>query len=204
MTRFPAPPVPRNADDVVEALRSLERAYLLGVDGVTEVWLVRHADVYDTLDDVDDPRLSARGREQARRLAERLAQVRVSAVYTSPARRARETAAGLAAEVRVDARLEEARASFAGGKLSIDEPPASVISRMRDAVDAAASAHPGGRIVIVSHGIAILNYLADVLGLQPADLRLYPAYTGVSIVRMKDGQRVAGTLFDVSHLEALR
>ena len=80
-------------------MRSIEQAYLIGVDGVTEVWLVRHADVYATLDDFDDPGLSPRGREQARRLAERVRGVGVTAVYASPHRRALETA-GRAVDAR--------------------------------------------------------------------------------------------------------
>ena len=73
-------------------MRSLEHAYLLGVEAVTEVWLVRHADVYDGLADVHDPPLSARGRDQAKRLAQRVFRLPVAAVYASPARRAQETA----------------------------------------------------------------------------------------------------------------
>jgi broad specificity phosphatase PhoE len=83
----------------------------------------------------------------------------------------------------------------------VDESRSAIIERMRAAVDAAANAHPGQRVIMVGHGIAILNYLGDVLRLEPGTLRLYPPFTGVSIVRIKDGRRVAGTLFDVAHLE---
>lgn len=191
------------AGDVLKALRSLEEAYLIGVEGVTEVWLVRHADVYDTLEDVEDPGLTARGREQAKRLAERLRRIEFAAVYSSPTRRARQTAEGLADEIHIDARLLEAQASFTGGMLSIDETPESIVARMSQAIDEAVASHPASRIVIVSHGIAIINYLGHVLQLDPGVLRLYPPYTGVSIIRVKDGQRVAGTLFDVAHLETM-
>jgi broad specificity phosphatase PhoE len=193
----------RSVPEVVRAMRSLERSYLLGVEGVTEVWLVRHADVYDGLMEVEDPPLSETGWKQARRLAERIRRVEVEAVYASPARRAQETARGLAAAVQTDTRLAEAAATFSAGRVRIVEGATAVIERMRAAVDDAAAAHPGGRVVMVSHGIAIIDFLADVLRLEPRTLRLYPPYTGVSIVRIKDSQRAAGTLFDVAHLETM-
>ncbi|TME79126.1 MAG: histidine phosphatase family protein [Chloroflexi bacterium] len=95
-TRRVSQPPTDSAEDVIRAMRSLEQSYLVGVEGVTEVWLVRHADVYDGLDDVHDPPLSPRGREQAGRLAQRMRALPVAAVYASPARRAQETARHLA------------------------------------------------------------------------------------------------------------
>jgi 2,3-bisphosphoglycerate-dependent phosphoglycerate mutase len=191
-----------SADDVIRAMRSLEHRYLIGVEGVTEVWLVRHADVYDGLAEVHDPPLSARGREQAERLAQRVRRLPVAAVYASPARRAQETARLLSDEVRLDARIGEAAARFTGGRLTVDERAEVVVERMRRAVDDAVSAHPGARVVMIGHGIAILNYLANVLRLSTGALRLYPPFTGVSIVRAHGDRRAVGTLFDVSHLEA--
>ena len=183
-------------------MRSLEHAYLLGVEGVSEVWLVRHADVYDGLDDVHDPPLSPRGREQAGRLAQRMRALPVAAVYASPARRAQETARHLADDVRLDSRIGEASARFTGGRLAVQEPATEIAARMRAAVDDAVAAHPAARVVMIGHGIAILNYLAAVLRLAPGTLRLYPSFTGVSIVRARGDRRAVGTLFDVSHLEA--
>jgi broad specificity phosphatase PhoE len=182
-------------------MRSLEHQYLLGVDGVTEVWLVRHADVYDGLADVHNPPLSTRGRDEAARLAERVRRLPVAAVYASPARRAQETARLLSDEVRLDAGLGEATARFTGGRLLVEEPAPDIVQRMRTAVDGAVAAHPAARVVMIGHGIAILNYLADVMRLTRGSLRLYPPFTGVSIVRARGERRAVGTLFDVSHLE---
>src|SRR5437870_4258985 len=76
--------------DATRAMRSLERAFLLGVPGVTEILLIRHGDAYEGLDVLldgsldSDPGLSPSGREQARRLAERLGRLGVDAVYSSP------------------------------------------------------------------------------------------------------------------------
>ena len=182
-------------------MRSLEHSYLLGVDGVTEIWLVRHADVYDELDDVDDPPLSKRGQEQARRLAKRLEPLQFAAVYASPLRRAQETARPLNRPIQLDARLAEAPASFHGGRLEILESPDEIIARMRTAVEAAVASHPGGKVLMVGHGIAILSYLGDVLGIDAGRLRMYPPYTGLSIIRAKHDRRVVATVFDTAHLQ---
>jgi broad specificity phosphatase PhoE len=183
-------------------MRSLQRAYLIGVEGVTEIWLVRHADVYDGIDDIPDPPLSALGRKQADRLAQRLKSIEFDAVYSSPLRRALQTAASLSEQVATDSRLTEARAGYADGKMELQESAAAVIQRMQDAVDAAVADHPGKRIVMVSHGIAILTYLCHILLLTPGTLRLFPDFTSISVVRVKGDRRMAGSLCDTAHLEA--
>jgi probable phosphoglycerate mutase len=183
-------------------MRSLQQAYLIGVEGVTEIWLVRHADVYDGIEYVPDPPLSPLGRTQADRLAQRLKSIEIDAVYSSPLRRALQTAASLSERVATDPRLTEARAGYADGKMELQESPAAVIQRMQDAVDAAVAAHPGRRIVMVSHGIAILTYLCHILLLTPGTLRLFPDFTSISVVRVKGDRRMAGSLCDTAHLEA--
>ena len=72
------------------------------------LFLVRHA--HSDPGEPDELRpLSARGREQARELAERLATIEPALVVASPLLRARETASAIAkatgAELRVDERL---------------------------------------------------------------------------------------------------
>ena len=168
---------------------------------MTEVWLARHADVYDQGEVVADPSLSPLGRRQAERLAQRIKSVKVDAVYSSPLRRALQTAGALRDRVETDPRLTEARARYPNGKVELQESPDALIDRMRGAVDAAVGAHPGGRVVMVSHGIAILNYLCDVLRLTPGTLRLFPDFTSVSVVRVKGDRRAAGSLCDTAHLE---
>ncbi len=87
--------------------------------GATRVILVRHAQPVPywpqsdrgTLGGQDDPELSQAGREQARAVAENLALRHIGAIYSSPLRRALETAAPLSEllslEVRVLADLRE-------------------------------------------------------------------------------------------------
>ncbi len=185
-------------------MRSLRRAYLIGVEGVSEIWLVRHADVYDQLEEVSDPPLSPLGHQQAERLAQRLKLVEIDAIYSSPLRRALQTAAVLSDQVATDPRLSEARAGYADGKVELRESPDALIGRMQGAVDAAVAAHPGRRVVMVTHGIAITTYLCDVLRLTPGTLRLFPDFTSISVVRVKGDRRMAGSLCDTAHLEPAR
>ena len=85
--------VATESDQLTLAMRALEAAFLIGVEGVCEIWLIRHADCYqDAGYDVEDPALSALGREQAALLAKRVRRATPAAVYASPYRRALETA----------------------------------------------------------------------------------------------------------------
>jgi probable phosphoglycerate mutase len=183
-------------------MRALEAAFLIGVEGVTEVWLIRHADCYQDLIDTADPPLSTLGRDQAARLSERVRRAQPAAVYSSPYRRAIDTAKAISDDVRVDERLVEMALDVnEDGSLDLREPPSGVVERMRAAVDAIALRHPGQRIVAVSHGAAIMAYLTEVLHLETGQLRMYPYYTSISIVRALGDRRMVGALGDVAHLE---
>jgi broad specificity phosphatase PhoE len=198
----------RLGGDRSRAVRSLEAAFLLDgegrrLEGATEVWLVRHGACYDGAADPtqDDPPLSPRGREQARRLAARLERAGFDAVHSSPLRRALETARIVTPGVRVDDRLVEVEIEVRDGHLAVVEPADRVRERMRAAVDAAIEAHPGGRVVVVAHALAILAYVTDVMRLDLGALRLLPYYTSVSVVRALGERRMVGSLADVAHLE---
>ena len=183
-------------------MHALEAAFLIGVEGVTETWLVRHADCYQDITDTSDPPLSALGRDQAVRLAERVTRARPAAIYSSPYRRAIETAHAISVDVRVDDRLVEMDLVVnEDGSLDLREPPPDVVERMRAAIDEIGERHPGQRIVVVSHGAAIIAYLTDVLRLEPGGLRMLPYYTSISVVRALGDRRMVGALGDVAHLE---
>src|ERR1700694_3505848 len=120
------------SEQVTRAMRALEAVFLIGVEGVTEVWLVRHADCYQDIVDIADPPLSALGREQSARLADRVRRVRPAAIYSSPYRRAMETAKAISDDVRVDERLVEMALEVnEDGSLDLREPPLDVTERMR-------------------------------------------------------------------------
>jgi len=190
------------SEALTSALRSLEEAFLIGVPGTSEVWLVRHADCYQGMTAHEDPPLSEAGRDQARRLAERVNRVGYDVVLSSPLRRAHETALAITDQLSIDTRLVEMGTAVADGHIQFTEPPEQVVGRMRASVDDAVASRPGGRVIMVGHGVAIFQYLSDLLGLQFGDLRLFPYYTCVNIVRALGDRRMVGSLADVAHLEA--
>ena len=190
------------SEQLSRAMESLEKTFLIGVEGVTEIWLVRHADCYQGLTTTDDPPLSTLGRMQAARLAERVRRVRHAAVYSSPYRRALETARAITGDVRQDRRLIEMELTVGeDGSLNFVEDTDAVIARMSATVDEIAAEHAGHRVVVVTHGAAIMAYLGDVLELDRGRLRALPYYTSVSIVRILGDRRTMGTFGDVAHLE---
>lgn len=86
-----------------------DQAFLIGVDEVTEVLLVRHAqqqvDFEGPMADVVDPPLSEHGRQQARLLGEALSTLHLDAVFASPMRRAMETAEAVVKHHRLEMQL---------------------------------------------------------------------------------------------------
>jgi len=193
---------PDPAQTLTRAILALEAVFLIGVEGVTEIWLVRHADCYREMTEVDDPPLSAVGRDQARRLARRVARARPDAVYSSPYRRAVETARAITEDVVIDHRLVEMTLDIAeDGGLNFKESPESAISRMSAVIDDIVAAHTGGRVLVVSHGASIVTVLTDAMRLEPGRLRLLPYYTSISTLRVLGDRRVVGTFGDVAHLE---
>ncbi len=187
---------------MTEAMRSLETAFLIGVEGVTEVWLVRHADCYEGMSEGADPQLSALGRKQAELLAQRVRKLQPTAIYCSPYRRALETAQIIADEVHVDHRLVEMDMELGdAGELNFTELPDSVIGRMTAAIDDIARSHPGGRVIVVAHGAAMIVFLTHVLRLEPGHLRFLPYFTSVNVVRVLGDRQIVATLGDTSHLE---
>ncbi|HXC76232.1 MAG TPA: histidine phosphatase family protein, partial [Candidatus Acidoferrum sp.] len=121
-----------SAERLTQAMRSLEAAFLIGVQGVTVIWLVRHGDCYDGMSEGADPSLSGLGRDQAARLAERVKRAGATAFYASPLRRAVETARIIGGDdLHLDKRLVEIDLELGeNGALEFKESAASVIERM--------------------------------------------------------------------------
>jgi probable phosphoglycerate mutase len=203
----------------------LHARHLIGVENVRELWLIRHADAYTGLEALTegrvDPPLSERGREQAARLAARLAPVPFHGAWASDLRRARETAATVAQgrelEVCLDPRLREVRTHWDEGRSErlsetgvypFPEPEEEVLSRMTAAladVVAALDAQPGEgtkRAAVVSHNAAIHMYVSSVLGLKWGQLRIMPQFTSVTVLAVKGEQVVVRSIADATHLAA--
>jgi 2,3-bisphosphoglycerate-dependent phosphoglycerate mutase len=194
--------VATGSDHLTRAMRALEASFLIGVEGATEIWLIRHADAYDGITETVDPPLSARGRDQAERLAERVRNARPAAVYSSPFRRAMETARYITDDVRVDKRLVEVALEVAeDGSLDFKETADSAVTRMRAALAEMVEEFNGRRVVAITHGAAIVACLSDVMQLEPGRLRILPYFTSVNSVRVLGDRRIVGSLGDVAHLE---
>jgi 2,3-bisphosphoglycerate-dependent phosphoglycerate mutase len=210
---MPEEPGADPAAELTRIMRRVEQAFLFGVPGTTEAWLIRHGDCYQDMAETADPPLSSLGREQARRVGERVRQAGITAIYSSDSRRAVETAAAISDEVVMDSRLREiendptaAVQLILNRHQSFTESAEAVAKRMGEAIDEAAAAHPGGRIAIVTHGVAILSYVGGLMGLEiPAGLRLMPYYTSVSVIRVNLGldRRMVSSLVDATHLAGM-
>ena len=199
-----------------------------------ELLLVRHAQPVRVdggrVEGTADPGLSAAGRVQAERLATWLAADTPDAVLTSPLRRARETAAPLAAALGCSAEAVDGLAEYdaaAGEYIPIEElraakderwyatiegrwadvggvDPHEFQARVVPAVEALIARHPGRRVAVFTHGGVLNVYLAHVLGLDAA-LWYHPEYTSVTRVQAaRTGQRSVVTLNETAHLYARR
>lgn len=197
-----------------------------------ELLFVRHAlPVARVTDDgtAADPPLGDLGRAQAGALATWLSHEPLHALYTSPLRRARETAAaleaarGLAAEVR-DGISEFDRHHHAYiplEDLKRDDYPRwlDMVQNMGrdlddpdhfqrvvvDTVDGIVADHPGQRVVLVCHGGVINAYAAHVLGRPARDMFFFdPYYTSVSrFLASPLGHRSVVSLNETAHLRLL-
>jgi broad specificity phosphatase PhoE len=179
-----------------------------------------------------DPGLAARGFEQAERMAAFLAPEPINAVYVSPARRARQTAAPVAATVGCEPTLVEDLAEWDYGSevyVPVEELRAAgdprwlalergefydrsvdqgtFRRRVLDAIDAIVADHPDGRVAIVTHSGVINAYAGHVLGQDKAfwlPLPRSPGYCSVSrIIVNGTAQRQIVSLNETGHVRDL-
>ena len=192
-----------------------------------ELLLVRHALPIrrEVTEGAADPELSEIGVAQAKLLGEYLADEQIDAVYSSPMRRAMETARPVAdgqgretvvadgiAEYDRNASwyvpIEELRATndprwqaLARGEWQSDESAEDFHDRVLQAIEAIVAAHSGERVAVVCDGGVINSYLADVLGLPRRLGFFYPAYSGVSrVAAAQEGRRSIISINDIGHL----
>jgi probable phosphoglycerate mutase len=177
-----------------------------------------------------DPPLSERGAEQAALLAGRLLVMDLDpfVVYSSPLRRANETAQAFArltgTHVTVDNELVEAHIGGWEGKpfeeiIGSDPDVVQHIrnqraiwhrapgaesgdgfrARVRSAVDAIVDGHPGENVLIFAHGGVINAYVGELLGLRQ-EMFFLPENTSLNSVDVDGEMRTVRFLNDVLHL----
>ena len=122
-----------------------------------------------------DVPLNDRGREQARALADSLADERIDAIYTSDLSRARDTAdivgARVGVPIVVDPALREidvgSREGLTGEILAPwdGEESDAHAARILAAVERIAEIHPTGRVLVVTHG-GSMRRVHEHLGLE--------------------------------------
>jgi probable phosphoglycerate mutase len=187
-----------------------------------ELLLIRHArpERVESVERPADPPLSPLGRRQAEALAAWLADdegAAVDAVYTSPLRRAAETAVPVAealglrptiepsiaeydAEALAYIPIEELRAAGDPRWMELPDDIAGFQAGVMAGVDRLAAAHPSQRIALVCHGGVINVVVAAVLGVG-ARMLFLPGYTSVSRVLVaSSGQRSIASLNEMAHL----
>jgi len=192
--------------------------------------MVRHGDTVLSAEDrfagVTDVKLSEKGREEARRLAERLKGDKISAVYASPLDRTLETARILAAphdlEVQtcdgfreishghwegmkrheVEEKFPEEMAEWEKDPYTFapsgGESGLAVTARALPALIALVRQHPGENILVVSHKATIRLLLSSLLGFDPRRYRdnLDQKPAALNIVDFRDPTRARLTLFN--------
>ena len=193
--------------------------------------LVRHAEPIRIVaaEGPADPPLTDRGKRQADAAAAWLAEESFDAIYSSPMRRALETAQAIAAPHSLEISLEDGIAEYDRQsefyipveelKTSTDpelvehwralaedrledvvEDAATFRPRVADGLDRIIAAHPGQRVLAVCHGGVINVALAEVLGLTRS-LWFEPAYASIHrVAASRAGIRTLISLNETGHL----
>ena len=186
-----------------------------------ELLLIRHALPVrvdeGAVDGPADPELSESGQAQARALADWLVGERVDAVWSSPMRRALETATPVAARLDLPITVHEGLAEYdrhADSYIPIEElkaakdprwyempeRPEEFVGEVVDAMEAVVAGHPRQRVAVVCHGGVINAYAGHVLGID-VPLFFLPAYTSISrILASSTGLRSIGSLNETAHV----
>ena len=191
-----------------------------------ELILVRHALPVrrENTSGPADPELSEAGHAQAARFADYMAEETIDAIYSSPLRRAVQTAQPLAARTSLDVSVvpgvaefdqhsneyipvEELKAAndprwreMVEGGWSSDEDMTEFHDRVITSLEEIIAANPGRRVVVTCHGGVINEYLAHVLGLDGNQF-FYPNYTSIHrIAASSRGHRSILTINETSHL----
>jgi len=192
-----------------------------------ELLLVRHAlplRVATVDGSPADPPLAEEGRGQAQRLARWFERERLDALYSSPLRRALETAEPLARGRGLELRVEPGVAEFdaeASHYVPLEELKATDLEGWRAlvasgfylggdaetfratvvaALEGIIADNPGARVAVVCHGGVINAWMSHILGTDRIFL-FEPVYTSVSrFLAATSGERSVVSLNETAHL----
>jgi probable phosphoglycerate mutase len=194
-----------------------------------ELLLIRHGlpeKVVTTDGSPADPPLSAIGLKQAELVAEYLKDVRLDRLYSSPMRRAHQTAIPLAREQSLDIETEEGVAEYdrdAGSYIPVEQLKEENYEQWQNLMkgemgnvdfrvfyDTAVSSlariaddNRGKTIAVTCHGGVVNAWTANVLGLRPM-MFFNPNYTSVSRFKVAStGEKSVITLNEYFHLKGL-
>ena len=196
----------------------------------SRIFLVRHGITTLTTEDrfagITNVPLSDEGREQARRLAARLKDEKIVAVYASPLDRTMETARILAAPHKLEVQIREGLREISHGhweqmtrkevELAFPEEAAAwekdpytcapkdgetglaVTARALPILMEIVRSHPGSNVIVVSHKATIRLLLSSLLGFDPRRYRdnLDQSPAALNIVDFKDATSARLTLFN--------
>jgi probable phosphoglycerate mutase len=171
-----------------------------------------------------DPPLSAKGRDQAERVARWLEGVSIDRLYSSPLLRARETAQPLATlrglPVEIEPAVREYDADSAlyipmedlkehdyeqwkvlvSGGYAAEVDFLAFRAEVVTGVEQIIADNPGRRVVVFCHGGVINAWAAHVLGMKP-QLFIDVSYTSVNrFWAASSGERSLGSLNEAAHL----
>ena len=197
-----------------------------------ELLLVRHGrpERLELADGQADPPLSPLGQRQAEAAGEYLSGEPIDAVWSSPMRRARQTADVIAARLGLPVEVHDGLAESDRGSASYipmeelraddDERWHAVVERIRNrttctpeelefrsvvvaAVEEIIAANPGRRVVAVCHAGVINAYFGAITDIGRA-LWFDPNYTSINrVLASRRGDRGIGSLNEVPHLRGL-
>jgi 2,3-bisphosphoglycerate-dependent phosphoglycerate mutase len=204
----------------------LDALFRLDDEDAGELLLIRHAQpaaslTHDTHGVTSDPMLSCEGLRQAERLADRLCNLWVDALYSAPERRCFQTAKVIADLLQrplsivdgladIDFNPDQARGgpSVYAERFSRDPrweslpgfaPGKEFRRRAVAAIDGVIAAHPTRRCLVVTHS-ALLNAYLSMLLCIPRDRFFAPDHASLSTVRHRGDMCALRTLNDTSHL----
>lgn len=196
-----------------------------------ELLLIRHALPVriEAAEGIADPPLADLGVRQSEALAAFLADEAVDVLLTSPLKRARETAAPVAALLGLEAEVLDGLAEFdrdSNWYIPIEElraagdprwasyldehwgtdrglDPDGFRSGVVRTIEDVVAAHPGRKVAAIAHGGVINAYVAHVLQTPTAGV-FEPAYTSITrVLAAGTGQRMVKSMNEAAHVRGL-